>query len=159
MRKKYVGCNLSLRLFSWGIVFLRTICPRRNYVGHKSSEKHFSFRKVSRGILSGDKYLWGSCSGAIIWGHSFRGQLSGGQFFLGAINLRGQSSGGKFSSGAIILGGNCPGGNNLEGGGSHPEGQFLGGNYLGFNFNRGQLSKHLSLWQLNEIFQIMLKEA
>ena len=127
LEEKIFGCNLSLILFPWGIIFLRTICPRHNYVGHKSSEKHFSFGKVSRGILSGGKYLWGNCSGAIIREQSFRGKLSGGQFSLGAINLRGQSSGGNFSSEAIILGGNCPGGNNLGRGGAVLQGTIFWG--------------------------------
>ena len=66
--KKYICCNLLLGPFSWGTVFLSAICPRANYVGNKSSKRPFSSRAISRGILSGDSYLWGKCPGAIIQG-------------------------------------------------------------------------------------------
>ena len=59
--------------------FLRTICPRGNYVGDKSSERQFSSEAVSRGILSEGNYLW--CN--------FPGAITGGQFSLGAI-VRGE---------------------------------------------------------------------
>ena len=47
---------------------LGAICPRGNYVGDKLSERHFSYREISRGILLKGNYFWGNFPGAIIWG-------------------------------------------------------------------------------------------
>ena len=47
--KKYIGCNLSLRQFSWRADFLGAICSRGNYVDGKSSERQFSLSAISRG--------------------------------------------------------------------------------------------------------------
>ena len=109
--KKYIGCNLSLRQFSWGPVFLETICPRRNYVDDKSSERQVSSGAISRKILSGGSYLWSNCPGATSQGQSSWGQLSGGQYSSRAIVqgviIWGQSSGSR-CPGVIVWGGNFP---------------------------------------------------
>ena len=55
--KKYIGCNLSLRQFSWGEDFLGAICSRGNYVDDKSSERQFSLSAISRGYFRGQLSL------------------------------------------------------------------------------------------------------
>ena len=77
-------------------MFLGGSFPRGNCIGDKSSERQFSSRAISRGILSGGSYLWGNFPGAIIQGTTIRGQFS-----LGTI-VRAQFSGAQFSSGAIV---------------------------------------------------------
>ena len=77
--------------------FLGAICPSGNYVGAKSSERHFSSWAISREIFMGGNYLWGNCPGAIIQEQSSRGQLSGRQFSSGAIvGEGGNNPGGSF---------------------------------------------------------------
>ena len=112
MEKKYLGCNLSLGLFSWrewggGGSFLEAIFPRGNYVGNKSSKKQFSSGAISRGILSGGNFFWvifweQSSRGQLFGGNFPRGQLSGGQSSRGRFS-REHLSGGQFSSGAVVL--------------------------------------------------------
>ena len=97
MGKKYIGYNLSLRLFFWKAVFLGTICLSGNYAGSKSSKSQFSLGAISRGILSGGNYL----QGAMIQEQSSRGW---GTISLGGKCPLGKLSGGHFSSGAIVWG-------------------------------------------------------
>ena len=97
MGKKYIGYNLSLRLFFWKAVFLGTICLRGNYAGDKSSKSQFSVGAISKGILSGGNYL----QGAMIQEQSSRGW---GTISLGGKCPLGKLSGGHFSSGAVVRG-------------------------------------------------------
>ena len=55
--KKYLGCNLSLGIFSWGTVSLGTICPRGNHVGDKSFERQFSLGGIQGGFVRGQLSL------------------------------------------------------------------------------------------------------
>ena len=66
-----------------GAVFLGANCSRANYVGNKSSERQFSSREVSRGILSGGNYRQVNCLGAIIQGAIVRGAIIRGLILLG----------------------------------------------------------------------------
>ena len=127
MGKKYIGYNLSLRLFFWKAVFLGTICLSGNYAGNKSSKSHFSLGAISRGILSGGNYL----QGAMIQEQSSRG--------LGYNFSRGKMSSGEIVWGPFFLGGNCPGSNNQ--GGNHPGDNCPGGSYPGGYFSRGAIAR------------------
>ena len=110
--KKYIGCNLSLGQFSWGVVFHGAICQRGDYVDDKSSEMQFSSEPITKGILSGGNYFLGNCPGVIIQGVIIQGaiflegnytrlQLSRGQLSRGQVS-GGQLTGGKFSLGRIV---------------------------------------------------------
>lgn len=106
--KKYLGCNLSLGIFSWGTVSLGTICPRGNHVGDKSFERQFSLGGNSRGF----------CKRAIIFGLIFWEQYSesdhpGGNYpgvkFPSGEIIRGAIVPGPIIWEAVFFGGNCPG--------------------------------------------------